>query len=77
MNQTPTPRVVEAMDVYGKPRRVNRNDYDNGRIQLRLYTKRGTAYEFVPGIRESITIHRDNIAVIDGRTVRGFAPTNI
>lgn len=68
--------IVTIIDVYGRPARINRDDYDAGRrIQLRLYTKHDKPYEFIRGIRESITIHRENIAVLDGQTVRPFAPS--
>jgi hypothetical protein len=73
MNQASPPNLVTVVDVYGKSSRINRDDYDNGRIQLRLYTKRNTPYQYVRGLRECVTIHRDNIAIIDGRTVRPFA----
>ena len=73
LDQKSIPCVVDIIDVYRIARRVNQDDYDRGRIQLRLYTKRGTPYQFVRGLRESITIHRENIAVIGGTTVRPFA----
>ena len=72
LNPTPPPNLVNVTDVYGFPGRINRDDYERGRIQLRLYTKTGKPYEFIHGIRESTTIHRDNIAVLDGQTVRPF-----
>ena len=75
LSQTPPPTIVDVIDVYGVQRRINQLDYDSGRVQLRLYTKRGTAYQFLSGLRESTTIHRDNIAVIDGQTIRPFAPS--
>ena len=64
--------IVTIRDVYGRQARINRADYDSGRIQLRLYTKKNTPYEFVRGLRESISIHRDNIAVLDGQSIRPF-----
>jgi hypothetical protein len=70
--QPPVPNVVSVTDVYGRRARINLDDYDSGRIQLRLYTRAGKRYEFVPGIRESTTIHRDNIAVLNGKTIRPF-----
>jgi hypothetical protein len=73
MEKNTTPRVVEIVDVYRRKCRMNRDDYEGSRTQLRLYTKRGTPYQYVSGFRESTTIHRDNIAVIDGETVRPFA----
>jgi len=72
LKTTPAPKVVGVVDVYSRSYRINRNDYDQGRIQLRLYSKRNRPFEFVPGIRESVTIHRDNIATIEGLTVRSF-----
>ena len=64
--------IVNVIDVYQRAARVNRADYDRGRVQLRLYTKRHTPYEYSRGIRESISIHRDNIAVLDGQILRPF-----
>ena len=73
LDQHKTPRLVDVVDVYRRKHRINRDDYDRPRIQLRLYTKGGTPYQFVRGFRESTTIHRDNIAVIDGQSLRPFA----
>jgi hypothetical protein len=65
------------LTVYGKRARINRDDYDNGRIQLRLYTKRNKPYEYLHGLRECISIHRDNITVLDGVTVKPFIPESV
>jgi len=66
--------IVTITDIYGRHHRIKRADFDGPRTQLRLYTKKGKAYEYRSGIRESISIHRENIAIVDGQQVKPLLP---
>jgi hypothetical protein len=70
MKQASPPNLVNVVDVCGKPARINRDDYDNGCTQLRLYTKRNKPSEYLNGLPEWVSIHRDNVAVIGSVTVK-------
>lgn len=66
--------IVTVTDIYGRTSRINREDFDGPRTQLRLYSKKGKRYEYHSGIRECISIHRENIAIIDGQQIKPLLP---
>lgn len=60
--------LMVVRDVYGDVHRVSREDYERGRVQLRLYTRTGKRlseyYAAMGWGGRATTLHRDNVAEI-------------
>lgn len=65
--------ILSTTDIYGRPARISRRDYDLGRTQIRLYCQTtDTLLTDLPPSHPArqaqggaTTIHRDNVATVD------------
>lgn len=66
--------TLKVKDVYGATCYISREDYERGRVQLRLYTSTGKRlsdhYEAMNWKGRATTLHRDNIAAKPATTKR-------